>query len=849
MTQAARQWEESGREPSELYRGARLSATLDWSGAHGTDLNELEREFVQQSRQAGEAETRKVRRTNRRLRGLLAGAAIFLIVALIAGSVAFVQRGHAQRSADAAERSADSATQTALVALAESLGSQGVSSPRLDTGLLLAVQGVQLHESLKTRGDLLATLQRGPTAIGLYRVEGEPVAMAVSPDGRTLAVTNSDAELRFYDLATRRQIGDAVTELTNNFGSGTISFTPDGSGLLLQRGPGPGQILDVGSREVVIALEGEPGTAGLTLSPDGRIAYDQGLNRWDARTGRRVPSTPQGNFIALPAIAAQTGLVVTIRGEFSDSSDPFPIGRGWVEVRNGKTLALERSIPIRPVIGNALYSIGVSADGDAAVINSDAPGDDRVRFIDLRTGRVTVGRGAVGGVSALMSPDGTKAITDSGTDTKTWDVAAAEVTDTLTGEGSVLQTMALDRTGHTLFVASNDGSITAYDLVGDRGFGKWFSAGTGNSPYPWNNGGIANVSVSPDGALVAMTQEKGIVNIVEIATGRVLSSFKAVQGEFVNYAEFSPDGKSLVTAGDPGDFAMWRLGASEPTLIRRFEGIPDGSTFMIGDFRGVFISTPWASFSPDGAWIAAFNSTATKLSNQGDAQSWQDSFVEWNSATGQLRGPLLDLTEYGLTNSGCWPDGCNITYSPDGVFMAIPAGPKVLIIDAATVKIVQELNADAQGVVRAMFSHNGRYLATAGFGGVLGLWDVRTWKEIRRIDASLINLHSVQFSEADDLLLVTGSAGATRLWSVPDLRQMGDTLPRNGPHGGWSISAYSGPWILLAYAEGHVFRYPATVAGWQEVACQIAGRNFTEAEWKLYVGSDRPYQKTCPGFP
>ena len=35
---------------------------------------------------------------------------------------------------------------------------------------------------------------------------------------------------------------------------------------------------------------------------------------------------------------------------------------------------------------------------------------------------------------------------------------------------------------------------------------------------------------------------------------------------------------------------------------------------------------------------------------------------------------------------------------------------------------------------------------------------------------------------------------------------------------------------------------------WLTIACRIAGRNLTHAEWHQYLPS-RPYQLTCPGLP
>ena len=64
ITQAAAEWNADGRDPGGLYRGARLAAALDWSADHARELNQLEREFVAESHDASEKETRRVRRTN-----------------------------------------------------------------------------------------------------------------------------------------------------------------------------------------------------------------------------------------------------------------------------------------------------------------------------------------------------------------------------------------------------------------------------------------------------------------------------------------------------------------------------------------------------------------------------------------------------------------------------------------------------------------------------------------------------------------------------------------------------------------------------------------------------------------
>ena len=55
LIHAASEWQAGGRDPGELYRGARLAAALDWAAGHEGDLNELERAFLDESRARGRA--------------------------------------------------------------------------------------------------------------------------------------------------------------------------------------------------------------------------------------------------------------------------------------------------------------------------------------------------------------------------------------------------------------------------------------------------------------------------------------------------------------------------------------------------------------------------------------------------------------------------------------------------------------------------------------------------------------------------------------------------------------------------------------------------------------------------
>src|SRR5207344_2537115 len=206
ITQAATEWDDAGRDQSELYRGARLAAALDWTADHALDVNELEREFVTESREASEKETKRVRRTNRRLRGLLAGVAVLLAAAVAGGSFAAIQRGQA-RDAETGQ-------------LAQRLGAQALVEEDLGRSLLLARQAVAIDDSPQTRGYLLADLQRSQAVVKILPSRSEASSprgiavspdgtrgIAVSPDGKALAVARAGGGLGIFDTRTFEQVG------------------------------------------------------------------------------------------------------------------------------------------------------------------------------------------------------------------------------------------------------------------------------------------------------------------------------------------------------------------------------------------------------------------------------------------------------------------------------------------------------------------------------------------------------------------------------------------------------------------------------------------------------------------
>ncbi len=163
ISDAAHAWDADGRDPAGLYRGARLSAALEWRSTHEERLNDAERAFLDAGRAAAE-------RAQRRLRLVLGGVSLLLLAAVIAALVAVDQRGSARTEARLAE--------------AQRLGAQALSEPALDRSLLLARQGVALGDSAATRDTLLSALLRSPAALRVMRGNRRPNAHGRGSAGR-----------------------------------------------------------------------------------------------------------------------------------------------------------------------------------------------------------------------------------------------------------------------------------------------------------------------------------------------------------------------------------------------------------------------------------------------------------------------------------------------------------------------------------------------------------------------------------------------------------------------------------------------------------------------------------------
>ena len=468
---SAREWEERGREAADLYRGPRLAAALDWSVDHADELNTLEREFLEAARAEHERELAAQRKRNRRLRTMLAGVAALLVLAVIAGVVALVQRRAARRQA--------------TVALARQLGAK----PFRNLGSIWRCCW-RARRSSSTRRPR-PTARSSPRCCAARQRSQRSRAHHRPAAGRRREPRRQDARgCREHQLRAVLRHRDASRA------RGASARLPPRPGAFLGRrqarrprtreGRAAPMLLDVRNgrslRQIAWLGIDRRWAYGPTsfavpilISPDDRrvyLAYSTTdpsdthdrrtyVDEWSVATRkllRSVAEPARGMFDANFGPDGDIHLLTDDRLLTIDPGSLEPVASRRVELP-------ETSIP----------AIAALSPDERTVMLGEPSGG--VVFVDTRTGRTTVGAGKTGvGVDAVAFTGNGRAAISAGEDghVTIWNPKTANVTATFVGHEDRITGMVRTADSRTLYTTSLDGAVFAWDLSGVRAFGHPF---------------------------------------------------------------------------------------------------------------------------------------------------------------------------------------------------------------------------------------------------------------------------------------------------------------------------------------------------------------------------------------
>ena len=754
LTQAARQWEETGHDASEVYRGARLSAALDWAATRGPDLNEIERDFLSESRQASEREADRQRRTNRRLRGLLVGTAVFLVVALVAGGLALVQRGRAQGEAVRAESQARIATARELAAAA--VANLDVDPER---SILLALAAVdatwKVDGTVEEEAEeaLHRSLQESRVMLTVPQGRG----IAISADGSRFATTGEDGTATVWEMDT----GARLLTLRGHEGEvNGIAFSPDGSLLATTGSDRTARLWDSASGRQVHVMRGHRDVVrGIAFSPDGSLlatsSKDGTVRIWDVAAGVQhlVLTGPPGerlvNFPGLTPAFSRDGSTVS--------------NGGW----KGPIWDLARGKISTVLPGQEAFAVAFSPDRSRVATSAHLD----AQTWDAQTGKpLTTLSGHTGDVLAVAySPDGRRIATGANDGTaRVWDAETGDTLLTLAGHTRDVNTVAFTPDGDGLLTGAADGTARLWD-ISPTGGRDWLTV-----PGPADR--QSGVSFSPDGTTFAVPGQISGVAIRDVDTGAKIISLEWHDASIRRMA-FSPDGTRLAggngVIGEPfrtsstvpvwdvttGKLEMTLRGHTRPVVAVAYS--PDGRRLATSSYDGTVRlwdavsgkelhaidvdDVPFAlGFSPDGRWLVSDDAAA-------------DSLIVWDADTLERQRGLRGHTNY-IQDVAFGPDGTVVTASGDNT---------AKIWDLESGRNLATLRGHIGPLLAVAVSPNGALVATGSLDGTAKLWDFATGREKLTLFGHDGPVNTVAFSPDGRFLATVGGEGTVGLHLLP----------------------------------------------------------------------------------
>ena len=352
---------------------------------------------------------------------------------------------------------------------------------------------------------------------------GVIAALALSPDGKTLATASWDHSIRLWDLDGLRRRSVLQGHLNEVW---TLAFSPDGQSLVS------------GSK-------------------------DGGVNVWPVFPQPEPELLPDGWSLLAISHGGESAAAVNAQGKFGlfdlrghDLEREFDLGPTQVEPHRRPPWSAG---PGGSGMGG-LGPVAISADLSLLV---RARNEDQVELWDTRTGQMASSLVSEARIDFLsLSPDGKVLLTGGRGQPLRWyepDRSTQSVTTIESGRPLFAQN------GRTLAVLHGENAVQIWDVMSHSQRTN-FSVGHAFGP---------GMAISFDGRVLATTSDAADfgnrVYLWNTRTGRMMGECAGHKQPVYSVA-FSPDGRTLATSGDDGTSKLWNVATQEELISLRHLG-------------------------------------------------------------------------------------------------------------------------------------------------------------------------------------------------------------------------------------------------------------------------------------
>lgn len=633
------------------------------------------------------------------------------------------------------------------------------------------------------------------------------LSVALSPDGKLLAIGDGSGKIYVWQLATGQRI------LTYEGHTGwvmSVAFSPDGHTLASASMDRTVKLWNISRGQCEKTLRGHSsGVMSVAFSPNGQIlasgSHDQTVKLWDISRGQ-CQKTLQGHSGGVWSVAYCS----SSSSEYSPAL-PTPLNKATVY-----TQVSEFSPPSPPTLGGTgvqsppvLGDLGDKKDlcihsnlnkGGAEGILASGSADGTIKLWEISSGQCyqTIQGHDDEVCSVAFSPDG-QTLASGGEDCsiKLWSVSSGQHLKTLQGhdKGVKFVTFSPDSGAQATLGASGDILVSSSC---DRTIKLWsVSDGNCQKTLKGHAETVSAVAVSPPveiysyiPLLVSGSMDR-TVKLWDISNGECCKTLQGY-GSGVFAVAFSPDGQTLASGGSDRTIRLWDAlsgecsqtlqGHTNAILSLAFScdnrllasGSLDGTVRLWDVATGRYLKRLQentkhilaVAFSPDGQTLAS--------------SCFDQKIRLWDVRTGQC---LKTWQEDAYSIYA-------IAFSPDGQTLAVSLDGTVKLWDVTTGQCRQSLQTDTKLVFCVAFSPDGQILASGSSDRTIRLWDVSTGQCVKLLEGHTDRVLCIAFSPipptprtvrgAGGILASGGDDGTIRLWDVSSgqCRQVGSCHSR-----------------------------------------------------------------------
>jgi RNA polymerase sigma factor (sigma-70 family) len=495
-------------------------------------------------------------------------------------------------------------------------------------------------------------------------------SVAVSPEGKTLAVIEEDGTVRLWEVATGKE---RLAFKKHEQYSEALAFAPDGKTLATGGAEGVAYLWDAATGKPVHTLDARveqtpggrkvrPGAIrSLSFAPDGKSllsSHGYLIVFWDPATGKELRRQERDRAESVRFLPDGKTLFAG-GGRGSHGNTCY-----FLDAATGK--------PCRRFDGHdsRVEALAYSPDGKY-VATAEEGGSAEVRVWETGSGRVVLRVGnqrGYGRAAALaFSPKGDVLATGHGRLVVLWDLKTGKPLRQFPGHEHVHLALAFSADGTRLASGGHDGTVRLWDLA----------AGKELQQFRVEKGNAWAIAFSPDLRLAASgDQEADTLHLWDLATGKEWKRLRRGGAGSVRL-DFSPDGRTLVEGSGTSQLILWEMATGEQRRVITLPNhpwctacSPDGRLLAVGEVdpprRGRQITDPRVAVRIID--LAADRVVETLLGHEGSVYALQfapdsrtlasasgdTTALLWDVAALDAAGPAAPLTPE--QRAACWAD-------------------------------------------------------------------------------------------------------------------------------------------------------------------------------------------------